>query len=311
MKKNLIRVPVLLGPTASGKTDIAIKLALEFGWEILSCDSRQIYRFMDIGTAKPTTDQLRAVKHWLVDIIEPSERYSAFRFAEDSLKIIRDLAGNSKTVLVCGGTGMYFRSLSEGLGVQVDSDPGLRDELMERGRKEGSAALHAELMEKDPETALKLHPNDLQRIVRALIVFYQSGEKISGMRERRAPEGVEFITAKLVVDREMLYDRINRRVEEMVGKGLYNEFLRLRECGYGQNSPGLQCVGYKELFGVERGEYSLDDAVEQIKRNTRRYAKRQITWFTHQTDAIEIPADDAFTSLRKFYRAKMFLDCCD
>jgi tRNA dimethylallyltransferase len=109
----------------------------------------------------------------------------------------------------------------------------------------------------------------------------------------------------------MLYDRINRRVEEMVGKGLYNEFLRLRECGYGQNSPGLQCVGYKELFGVERGEYSLDDAVEQIKRNTRRYAKRQITWFTHQTDAIEIPADDAFTSLRKFYRAKMFLDCCD
>jgi tRNA dimethylallyltransferase len=229
------------------------------------------------------------------------------------LKIIRDLAGNSKTVLVCGGTGMYFRSLSEGLGVQVDSDPGLRDELMERGRKEGSAALHAELMEKDPETALKLHPNDLQRIVRALIVFYQSGEKIQDMRERRAPEGVELISLRswLSTGGKCFMTGLTAGLRRWWERDSTNEFLRLWECGYGQNSPGLQCVGYKELFGVERGEYSLDDAVEQIKRNTRRYAKRQITWFTHQTDAIEIPADDAFTSLRKFYRAKMFLDCCD
>lgn len=307
MEETKIKIPVLLGPTATGKTELAVQLASEYGWEIISCDSRQIYRKMDIGTAKPTSEQFQKVKHWLIDIIDPSEPYSAYRFAEDSLRIIREKAFVSKTVLICGGTGMYFKILSEGMGVQVDSDPHIRDELMERGRVEGSASLHEELKIKDPESACKLHPNDLQRIVRALTVYYQAGDKISSLKKGCAPEGVEFEIVKLVDDRDRLYKRINDRVERMVRNGLLEEFQKLIDYGYDQLSPGMQCVGYKELFSVQRGECTLDTAIGTIQRNTRRYAKRQITWFTHQTGGENINSNDCYGKLKDCFKKKMNL----
>jgi tRNA dimethylallyltransferase len=288
-----ITVPVLLGPTASGKTAIALQIAEACGREIVSCDSRQIYRFMDIGTAKPLKNDLDRIKHWLVDILDPSEQYSAAAFVKDAAAVIRTRAAKGIKTLLCGGTGFYFESLKKGLGPQVASDPAVREALSRRADEEGSAALYRELQEKDPATAAKIHERDRQRIVRALAVFSQTGRKLSELQGHTVPpHDFDFRVAVLVPPRPLLYDRINRRVDEMVKRGLWEEFRELRSRGWHERSPGLRCVGYQELFAVERNECSLHDAVEKIKQNSRRYAKRQITWFrSHEPEAI-IEHDD-------------------
>lgn len=287
--KKKIRIPVLLGPTAVGKTDIALKIASENNWDILSCDSRQIYKFMDIGTAKPQKDQLEQVNHWMIDEIDPSEQYSAYKFSEKSADIIRTLALQNKTVMICGGTGFYYRSLSEGFCNQVESDPELKNELINKGNELGSEELHKELSKVDPQTAMRLHPNDMQRIIRALVYFYQTKSSLSdsGMNNN-PPEDMEFIVVKVDCDRSELYDRINKRVERMFENGLYDEFKELRAKGYSLLSPGLQTLGYRELFALEEGKASKQETIDLIKQNTRRYAKRQITWFTHQVNGIHI-----------------------
>jgi len=284
-----IRIPVLLGPTAVGKTEIALKIAAENNWDILSCDSRQIYRHMDIGTAKPKRNQLNLVKHWMIDEILPSQQYSAYRFSEKSADIIRALAGQNKTVLICGGTGLYFRSLSEGFCNHVESDPELKNQLINRGKEQGSGALYKELSEVDPQSAMKLHQNDMQRIIRALAYFYQTGTSLlqSGSRNN-VPEDMEFIVVKVDIERPELYYRINRRVEMMFSDGLYEEFRQLRENGFNSSSPGMQTLGYRELFALEEGKITKQEAVDIIQRNTRRYAKRQITWFKHQVNGIHM-----------------------
>ena len=299
MSINNIKIPVLLGPTAAGKTELALRLAEEMGWEILSCDSRQIYRYMNIGTAKPTPAQLQTVKHWLIDILDPSQTYSAFQFAREAEDIIRN---SGKTVLICGGTGLYFRSLSEGFGMAIESDPVIRDELMQKAKSEGNASLYEELQSKDPVSAARLHANDLQRVVRALAVYYQTGTPISNqMQDGSPPEGLEFITVKLSVDRGKLYRQIDGRVESMINAGLWEEFLKLLESGFDEKTPGMQCVGYRELFALQRGDCSLRSAIEKIQRNTRRFAKRQVTWLTHQTAGIEFDVRDEYENLRAFY----------
>lgn len=286
---NRIRIPVILGPTAVGKTDIALKIASEANWDILSCDSRQIYRYMDIGTAKPKKDQLKLVRHWMIDEILPSRQYSAYKFSKKSADIIRKLARQNKTVLICGGTGLYFRSLSEGFCNRIESDPQLKKKLIQRGKEKGSVELYRELCEKDPRSALRLHQNDMQRIIRALAYFYQTGTTISGSSiESCAPDDMEFIVVKISRDRTELYDRINRRVEMMFAEGLYDEFLQLRARGFSLLSPGMQTVGYRELFQLEEGKISKQEAIGLIQRNTRRYAKRQITWFTHQVKGVHM-----------------------
>jgi tRNA dimethylallyltransferase len=275
-----IKVPVLLGPTASGKTAVALQIAESTGWEIISCDSRQVYRFMDIGTAKPCREDLDRVRHWLIDILDPAEQYSAAAFANDALNVIRTRAAEGKVTIVCGGTGLYFESLRKGIGPQVASDPLVRDTLTKRAAEEGSAALHRELCEKDPEAAATIHANNVQRVVRALAVWYQTGKTISELKRLAVPpEDIEFTVVALMPQREFLYERINSRVEEMARRGLWEEFMALRGRGYDERTPGLRCVGYQELFAVERGTKSMKDAVEMIKQNSRRYAKRQITWF--------------------------------
>jgi len=284
----LIHVPILLGPTAAGKTAIALSLAKRHHWEIISCDSRQIYRHMDIGTAKPTLDELKQVPHHLVDCINPSEPYSVHAFVKNALETIRDLAKKGRTGFVCGGTGLYGEGLRKGVGPQVESDPVLREKLSKRAAVEGSAALWFELMSVDPESAKRIHENDAQRIIRALAVHCQTGAKLSDLQGRlMPPQDIEFKAAVIIPPRDVLYERINARVDRMAAQGLWNEFRALRDRGYHDTSPGMQCVGYRELFAVERGECTLPEALEKIKQNSRNYAKRQITWFnTHNKEEI-------------------------
>jgi tRNA dimethylallyltransferase len=291
-----LHVPVLLGPTAAGKSALALAIAERKGWEIISCDSRQIYRFMDIGTAKPSEEERTRVRHHLVDIVDPDALYSVHAFVNDATAAIRDCARRGKVGFICGGTGLYFEGLRHGIGPRVESDPAVRESLLARATLDGgAAALHAELMEKDPDSAARIHSNDVQRTVRALAVYYQTGARLSTLQKQTVPPAdLVFKTAVVVPPRELLYGRINDRVDRMVRLGLWDEFRELQKKGYHDRSPGLLCVGYRELFAVERGECSLKDAIEKIKQNSRRYAKRQITWFGRRGGgAIADYCDDA------------------
>ncbi|MFP4013308.1 MAG: tRNA (adenosine(37)-N6)-dimethylallyltransferase MiaA [Chitinispirillaceae bacterium] len=279
-----IEVPVILGPTAVGKSELALQLADGFGYDILSCDSRQIYKFMNIGTAKPSESELGRVKHWLVDIISPDEPYSAFNFAEDAASIIRKQHRDGKKVLICGGTGLYFHTLFSGMGMCTVSDKQTRIHLQNRATVEGTERLHEELRKVDPETALKIHSNDLQRIIRALDIYYQTGKPMTLLQKTgNPPEDMEFFVFVLTRSRDDLYKRINMRVEDMFSRGLREEFRKLRMMGFDENSPGMVSVGYRELFAVEEKRMDLQRAVELIKQNTRHYAKRQMTWFRNKT----------------------------
>lgn len=292
-ENRLLRIPVITGPTASGKSAIAQVLAEEMGWDIISCDSRQIYREMNIGTAKAITEERAKVHHWLLDIIDPSEAYSVYRFIDDASNILRKLKEQNRVGLVCGGTGLYLRGLLEGAGLEEQSDLTLRAELTLRAQLEGCVSLHNELRLKDPASAEKFHANDVQRVIRALSVYYQTGIPISELHKlSKKQTEFEFVVVKITSDRDKLYEKINKRVDDMVESGLYDEFRALVSRGYGDSSPGMHCVGYKEFFAVEKNECSFNTAVELIKRNTRRFAKRQITWFSHQQFGIEIDLNE-------------------
>jgi tRNA dimethylallyltransferase len=292
-QKRPITAGVLLGPTASGKSAVAMAVAAKLPCEIISCDSRQVYRLMDIGTAKPSIEDRARVIHHLIDIRDPSEGYSASAFVGDALTAIRACAERGRVPLIVGGTGLYFERLRQGIGPQIDSDPELRSDLMRRAGEEGSGTLHRELSTVDPEAAAMIHANDVQRIVRALAVFRQTGTKFSQLRREGAPPGdCAFTVALMMPERERLYDRINRRVDRMVREGLVEEFRGLLRLGYRESSPGLRCLGYAELFAVERGTNTLAAAVERIKMNTRRYAKRQCTWFNGHNGEAAAFADE-------------------
>jgi len=277
---------VLLGPTACGKTAVAVRLAAHLGLDVISCDSRQVYRYMDIGTAKPEAEQLRAAKHWLIDIVDPSEYYSAFGFARDAGALIRTLHEQGRAALVCGGTGFYFRCLSEGLGPQGPADAALRERYYKKVEQQGSESIFEELEALDPQYAGRIHPSDTRRVVRALEIYHTTGNAVSDLKQHtRPPEDFEFRIVALTLPRAELYRRINDRVTGMARRGLWDEFQGLRDRGFNEESPGMLCVGYHELFDVEKGEASLPDALEKVKRNTRRYAKKQLTWLRHQLPA--------------------------
>jgi tRNA dimethylallyltransferase len=288
-----IIVPVILGPTAVGKTSFVLRAAEAFGYGVVSCDSRQVYRHMDIGTAKPSLLERGRVKHWLIDILEPSEPYSAFAFADSALRLIREARESGKKILICGGTGLYYYVMLEGSSRLDEADLELRGRLEAEARERGAAWMHGRLAEVDPEAAAKIHPNNLQRVLRALDIYYRRGLPISSLQKGgRQPEDIDFRAVSINRPRDILYGRINRRVDAMMADGLWDEFLRLRAMGYGERSPGMVCVGYRELFGVERGEASLAAAVELIKRNSRRYAKRQMTWFRNKAACDNVDVTD-------------------
>ncbi|MDG5815601.1 tRNA (adenosine(37)-N6)-dimethylallyltransferase MiaA [Chitinispirillales bacterium ANBcel5] len=295
-----IIIPVIMGPTAVGKTELALQLASDYDYEIISCDSRQIYRHMDIGTAKVSCKEREGVRHWLIDVLNPDQAYSAYSFAKDALAIMRSRKKLGKKTLICGGTGLYFYTLTHGMGAVIDADSEIRAKLQLKASRQGEKVLHEELKSVDPISADRLHPNDLQRIIRALEVYYHTGKPLSLLQEKNTPPSdVEFRLFIVTRPRDVLYERINRRVREMINAGLYEEFRLLCALGYDEKSPGMQCVGYKELFDVQKGNITLKEAIEKISQNSRRYAKRQRTWFRNKTAGIQFSYNTALKSLKE------------
>ena len=281
-------VLIIAGPTAVGKTDTSILLAQELGAEIVSADSMQIYRGMDIGTAKPTKEQQKLVYHHMIDIVEPDQPYSVGDYLRDACSAIDGIISSGGVPLVVGGSGLYIRALMRGLFHGPPADLELRERLLLRESEGEPGTLYSDLVKVDPEAAIKIHPNDLRRTVRALEVFYLKDRKLSdyqgehGFKDRLYPFRLLF----LVRSRSELYPRIERRVDQMLDEGLEAEVRALMKRGYNPDSSSLQGLGYKHFFDYFLGKTSRDEAVGLIKRDTKRYAKRQFTWFRREPEAI-------------------------
>ena len=276
-----IKTIIIAGPTASGKTDLAVQLASLCNGEIISADSMQVYRRMDIGTAKPTLEERGGIPHHMIDIIEPGEEFSAARFASLALEKIREMRERGKNPFVAGGTGLYIKTLTHGIFKGPEADPALRARLEREADEHGSARLHERLKEVDPAGAAAIHPNNRARVIRALEVYTLSKKPISEYHREHAfsDEPLQTLKIGLAVDREELYGRINERVDRMMARGLLAETRGLLDAGYSPSLKPMGGLGYKEMTDCIEGRRTLEEAVELLKMNTRRYAKRQMTWF--------------------------------
>ncbi|HOD34385.1 MAG TPA: tRNA (adenosine(37)-N6)-dimethylallyltransferase MiaA [Syntrophales bacterium] len=275
------KIVIILGATGTGKTDLSLKLAPRLGAEIISADSMQVYRFMDIGTAKPSPEERARVRHHLIDIADPDEQFNASRFAAEAGGVIRRLSAAGRTVLVVGGTGLYIRALTGGLIEGPGPDREFRRRLREDLKKSGAARLHARLRELDAAAAGRIGVNDAVRIIRALEVCERGGEPISKKQEthgfRQRP--YDFLKIGLQLPRQELYERINRRCEDMIRRGIVDEVRALIDRGYEKKAGALHSLGYRHIMGCIRGDLSQEEALRLMQRNTRNFAKRQITWF--------------------------------
>lgn len=272
---------VITGPTASGKTALAVELASQYRAEIVSADSRQVYRHLDIGTAKPTPAQQTRIPHHLIDIVDPDDPFDAARFRQRACSAIQDVFRRGKNVFVVGGTGLYVRALTRGLFAGPAADTALRARLQQQENREGRGFLHRQLKHVDPESAARLHPNDTVRLIRALEVFQLSGIPMSQwQREHRFQERpFDTLTIGLAVERETLYERIEQRCRVMLEEGLVEELRRIWALGYSPELPVLQTIGYAQMARLLGGQYAPEEALEQMTKETRRLAKRQMTWF--------------------------------
>lgn len=279
---------ILAGPTAVGKTEASLLLARERNAEIVSADSMQIYRGMDIGTAKPTAEQRREVYHHLIDVADPAQPYSVGDYYRDARSAIDAILAAGSTPLVVGGTGLYIRALMHGLFHGPPADIELRERLLRKEAESGDGVLYAELTQKDPEAALKIHPNDLRRTVRALEVYYLQDRRISEFQREHAFQDnpYRFLLLFLVRGRTDLYARIEQRVDRMIAMGLEEEVRGLRERGYDEALISMQGLGYKHFYGYFQGRMSFEETVALLKRDTRRFAKRQFTWFRRENEAV-------------------------
>ncbi|WP_170302526.1 tRNA (adenosine(37)-N6)-dimethylallyltransferase MiaA [Desulfosarcina widdelii] len=275
------RIVVVCGPTGSGKTGLAIGLAQQFGGEIVGADSMQIYRTMDIGTAKPTPAEQAQAAHHMIDILDPDEDFDAAMYADAADRAIDGIVGRDRLPLVVGGTGFYIKALVYGLFEEGPSDPEIRRRLKRSVQSEGSAALHRRLAVLDDRAAARIHPNDAYRIVRALEVFEITGQPLSDFQRQHRFQDQRFDALFLGVTwpRPILYDRIDRRVDRMMDQGLEAEVRGLLARGYGPQLKSMQSLGYRHLTAFIDGRTSLDETVRTLKRDHRRYAKRQLTWF--------------------------------
>lgn len=272
---------VIVGPTAAGKSDVAVELALALGGEVVSADSMQVYRGFDIGTGKLTPAQMRGVRHHLIDVAEPRERFSAARFAREADAAIARIARRGRQVIVAGGTGLYVRALLTGLFETPDPDGRIRARHKRLREREGMAALRAELERVDPDAAARIEPNDFVRTSRALEVFEQLKRPISALQQEHAARNAprhRSLTLGLAPPRELLRERIDRRVDRMMEQGWLDEVRQLVARGHGESHP-MGALGYRQLRAHVNGELDLEQAVCQTKRDTWRFARRQLNWF--------------------------------
>ena len=292
----MIRALSITGPTASGKTALSIAVARELDCEIISCDSMQIYREMDIGTAKATEAERAAVRHHLIDILSPSEGYSAEDYRRDAMAAARDISARGRLPLFVGGTGLYIDTVIRGGAVESPpSDAAVRERLMCEASEGGAAELWKRLSEIDPEAAAATHMNNVRRVVRALEIYEVSG-KTKTFFDRLSREVTPDIDIGMITldfhNRDNLYRRVDMRVDQMIADGLVDEVRSLYERGMLDPSyTASQAIGYKEILGHIKGECSLDEAAELLKLSSRRYAKRQLTWFRHETGAARLFVD--------------------
>lgn len=296
---NLQKILVICGPTASGKSELALRLANELDAEIINADSMQIYTGLDIGTAKPTREQRAKVPHHMIDIVNPDRLFSAADFADAADDAIRDISARGKRVIVSGGTGLYIRALLKGL---VDSPSGagaIRAELQEEAVRVGNEAMLERLRRVDPELASGLHPNNLVRIIRALEVQMLTGIPLSRYQQEHAFAPLRYKSLKIgiSVERTQLYRRIEERVDQMLTDGLLDEVRGLQSSGFGRELKAMRSIGYKEAAAHLCGDITLEEAVTLIKRNTRRYAKRQLTWFNADPDILWFEYPEKFGTL--------------
>ncbi len=277
-------IQIICGPTASGKSIIAKQLAKKYPIEIVSADSRQIIKHLEIGTAKPTKEEQQQVKHHLIDIIEPGERYSAFRFINDANRSIADIISRDKIPLVVGGTGLYLNALTDGVVEILSEDMSIRQKLEDEMEQSGEEAMFAKLKSIDPLEAAKTHPNNKVRVIRGLEIFYLTGktksELVTTSTYKKSLYKFEYHC--LIPDREFLYDSINKRVDVMIEKGWLIEIEQLVSNGLAEKLRKANVIGYNELLDYHEDKISFEEAISIIKQNTRRFAKRQITWFKNQ-----------------------------
>lgn len=286
MKKPII---ILAGPTAVGKTDLSIALAKQINGAVISADSMQVYRYMDIGSAKVMPEEMQGVKHYLIDCLDPAEEFHVVRFQQMAKVALEEIYANGQIPIVAGGTGFYIQALLYDIDfTNQDSDESYRRKLEDFAKENGAEALHAKLREVDPASAEAIHANNIKRVVRALEFYHQTGQKISehNETERHRESPYEFAYFVLTDERAHLYERIDRRVDIMMEHGLLEEVKRLKEMGYHRDMVSMQGLGYKELLDALDGKMSVDEAVYIIKRETRHFAKRQLTWFKRERDVI-------------------------
>ncbi len=280
---------ILTGPTSVGKTELSISLAKAVNGEIISADSMQVYRKMDIGTAKITREEMSGVAHHLIDVLDPSEDFNVFLFQELAKKAIEQIYSNGHIPILTGGTGFYIQSVLYDIDFSTDDgDDSYRKELEALAAEKGAEYLHNMLKETDPESAQEIHCNNVKRVIRALEYHHQTGEKISAhnKEQRKKESPYNFAYFVLNDEREQIYDRINRRVDIMLENGLVDEVKALVNEGYTRELVSMQGLGYKEIIDYLNNEISLDEAVYRIKRDTRHFAKRQLTWFGREREVI-------------------------
>jgi tRNA dimethylallyltransferase len=299
---------IIAGPTAVGKTDASVLLARRLGAEIVSADSMQIYRGMDIGTAKPTAEQRKLVYHHMIDIAAPDQPYSVGDYLRDARAAIDGILSSGGVPIVVGGTGLYIRALTRGLFHGPPADLDLRERLLQREAEGQPGTLYADLVKVDPEAAIRIHPNDLRRTVRALEVFYIRDRKLSEFQREHAfgDRPYRFTMLFLVRNREELYARIEKRVDHMIESGLEAEVRTHLDRGYPADLASMQGLGYKQFIEHFLGRTTRDEAVALLKRDTKRYAKRQFTWFRREPDAVWVDitglerAEDISDKIKKY-----------
>ncbi len=296
----------IVGPTASGKSALAVAAAKRLGGEIVNCDSMQIFRGMEIGTAKPSSEERAVVPHHLFDLLEPDEFFSAGRYMEESRRICREISERGSVPFVVGGTGLYLRALVHGLFEGPPANRKIREELSRRAADQGTESLWYLLRELDPESAAEIQRRDEVRLVRALEVFQTTGRPFSELKKRVVPlTGYRVLKVGLDLPRQDLYGRINRRVSRMFSEGLLDEVASLLKTGYGRECKGFEALGYRYAVDTLRGEMDEDEAIRLTRRDSRRYAKRQMTWFRKEKGIhwIRLPGEDpeALKEFRDYY----------